>query len=276
MDTQKFDFDDLEREKFVRLAELSSEDHSLVRELQREVIAPNAASIVDAFYERLRREPEFETILKANRARIEDLKITYRRYLLSFGVDFESADYFRERLRIGAVHASVGVPLSLYLAAGRLLQQLTISHVLARARGERRGHALVDLVLKLTTMDTSLAIETYHGTRVGTLESSVEALRTREEKLVQVLLYGCFDGSGESPKRVAGVAVYSRPFTSPRATGGHHLARPGLLQTDQRPSWPWNRRQGPTSGGRAHTFLFASHGHVGSLRGRRVLGHLAH
>jgi hypothetical protein len=74
------------------VAELSSEDHSLVRELQREVIVPNAASIADAFYARLRREPEFERILMANRARLENLKMTCRRYLLSFGVDFESAD----------------------------------------------------------------------------------------------------------------------------------------------------------------------------------------
>jgi hypothetical protein len=34
MDMQQFDIDDLEREKFLRLAELSSADHSLVRELQ--------------------------------------------------------------------------------------------------------------------------------------------------------------------------------------------------------------------------------------------------
>jgi diguanylate cyclase (GGDEF)-like protein len=187
MDTQQFDIDDLEREKFIRLAELSSEDHSLVRELQCQVIAPNAASIVDAFYAHLRREPEFETILMTNRARLENLKMTYQRYLLSFGVDFESADYFRERMRIGAIHASVGVPLSLYVAAGRLLQQLIISHIRARTRDDRRGRALVDLVIKLTTLDTSLAIETYHGTCVGELKSSLQALRARGEKLVQVL-----------------------------------------------------------------------------------------
>ena len=139
MDTQPFDIDDSGRMKFVRLAELSSEDHSLVRELQCAVIAPNAGSIVDAFYARLRSEPEFATILMANRARIENIKMTYRRYLLSFGVDFESADYFRERVRIGAIHASVGVPLSLYLAAGRQLQQLIISHI--RALDDRRGRA---------------------------------------------------------------------------------------------------------------------------------------
>lgn len=34
MDKQQFDIDDLGREGFVRPAELSSEDHSLVRELQ--------------------------------------------------------------------------------------------------------------------------------------------------------------------------------------------------------------------------------------------------
>ena len=187
MDKPQFDVDDLGREKFVRLAELSSRDHGPARELQREVIAPNAASIIDTFYERLRTEPEFGIILPTNGARVEDLKMTYRRYLLSFGVDFSSADYFRDRLRIGAIHASVGVPLSLYIAAGRLLQQLIIDHVLVYTDDYRRGRTLVDLVLKLTTLDTTLVIEAYHGTRVGALRNSIEALRTREENLAQAL-----------------------------------------------------------------------------------------
>jgi len=187
MEPQQIDFEDFGRDKFLRLAELSSDDHDLVRELQRQVIAPHAAGIVETFYQRLRKEPEFEGILSANETRAEDIKKTYQRYLLSFGVDFESADYFRERLRIGAIHASVGVPLSLYVAAGRLMQQHMIDLILAGAGGERRSRALVDLVLKLTTLDTSLVIEAYHGTHVGALKNSVEALRARGEKLVEVL-----------------------------------------------------------------------------------------
>lgn len=223
MDTQPFDIDDSGRTKFVRLADLSSEDHSLVRELQCEVIAPNAASIVDVFYARLRSEPEFKTILMANRAQVENLKMTYRRYLLSFGVDFESADYFRERVRIGAIHASVGVPLSLYLAAGRQLQQLIISHI--RALDDRRGRALVDLVIKLTTLDTSLAIETYHGTRVGALKNSLRALRSRGEKLVQVL----------STDALTGVASRRGVLETLQSTLDHsrrHAHRAGVILLD--------------------------------------------
>ena len=223
MDTQPFDIDDSGRRKFVRLAELSSEDHSLVRELQCEVIAPNATSIVDVFYARLRSEPEFETILMSNRAQVENLKMTYRRYLLSFGVDFESADYFRERVRIGAIHASVGVPLSLYLAAGRQLQQLIISHI--RALDDRRGRALVDLVIKLTTLDTSLAIETYHGTRVGALKNSLRALRARGEKLVQVL----------STDALTGVASRRGVLETLQSTLDHsrrHAHRAGVILLD--------------------------------------------
>jgi two-component system cell cycle response regulator len=187
MKPQQLDVEDFGRARFVHLADLSSEDHDLVCELQREVIAPNAASIVDAFHQRLKKEPEFEHILSANGVRVENLKKTYQRYLLSFGVDFESADYFRERLRIGAIHASVGVPLSLYVAAGRMMQQLMIDRILAHPSDARRARALVDLVLKLTALDASLVIEAYHGTRVGALKNSVEALRARGEKLVQVL-----------------------------------------------------------------------------------------
>jgi diguanylate cyclase (GGDEF)-like protein len=227
MDTQQFDIDNLGRERFVRLAGLTGEDHGLVRELQREVIAPEAASIVDSFYGCLRTEPEFGAVLPTNGARIDDLKMTYRRYLLSFGVDFASADYFRDRLRIGAIHASLGVPLSLYLAAGRLLQQLIIDRVLVHPRDDRPGRTMVDLVLKLTTLDTSLVIEAYHGARVGALKNSIAALRTRGENLVQAL----------STDALTGVASRRRVLETLRSTLDHshrqaHWAGVILLDLD--------------------------------------------
>jgi diguanylate cyclase (GGDEF)-like protein len=186
---------------------------------------PNAANIVNAFYERLREEPEFATILSTNDARIEVLKLTYRRYLLSFGVDFESAEYFRERLRIGAVHASVGVPLSLYVAAGRQLQQLIISHILAHGGDNRRARILVDLVLKLMTLDTSLVIETYHGTRVGALKSSVEALSARGEKLVQALSTDTLTG-------VASRRSVLETLQSALDHSRHHAQQTGVILLD--------------------------------------------
>jgi diguanylate cyclase (GGDEF)-like protein len=181
------ELDEPGRAKFVRLAGLSRADLDLAATLQREIIAPRAETIVDAFYGHLRHEPDFVAILNANDARIENLRTTYLRYLLSFGLDFESGDYFRERMRIGAIHAAVGVPLSLYVAAGRLLQQLLVDGVVAGFPDAADARPLTELVLKLTALDTSLVVEAYHGTRVESLESSVETLRARGEALARDL-----------------------------------------------------------------------------------------
>lgn len=175
------------REAFLRLAGLVAADHPAVSELQREIIAPNAQAIIDDFYGHLREAPEFEKILSANGSRIEGLKTTYRRYLLNFGVDFESPGYFQDRLRIGAIHAAVGVPLSMYVTSGNLLQQLLVDRIFARFSDMAHARNLMELVFKLTALDTALVIEAYHGTRVGELETSVEALRVRGERLAHDL-----------------------------------------------------------------------------------------
>lgn len=197
------------RAKFVRLAGLSCADHGLAARLQREVISPHAEEIVDAFYGHLRREPDFLTILGANDARIANLKTAYLRYLLSFGVDFDSRDYFRERMRIGAIHAAVGVPLSLYVTAGRVLQQLLVDRVVADVPDADDARPLTNLVLNLTTLDTSLVVEAYHGTRIEALESSVETLRAHGEALARDLSTDTLTGVA-SRRSVLDILEYAR------------------------------------------------------------------
>jgi len=181
------DFDDTKRNKLLRLADLSTADHALVHALQRDVIAPDADRIVSEFYLRMRQQPEFNDILATDSSRAESLKSAYRRYLLSFGVRFDSNAYVQERLRIGATHAAVGVPLSLFLTTSRILEQLIVGRVLSSGLDKARLQALLGVVLKVMALDTALAAETYHGSRVGALTESVEALRSRGEKLMHDL-----------------------------------------------------------------------------------------
>jgi diguanylate cyclase (GGDEF)-like protein len=184
---ERFGLDEVERDKLLRLAELSSDDHALVHSLQRDVIAPDAQRIVSEFYLRMQQQPDFQELLATNASRAETLKSAYRRYLLSFGVGFDSDEYFQERLHIGAVHAMVGVPLSFYLTACRFLEQLIVMRVLASEGDEAHRRALLGVVLKVMALDTALVSETYHGSHVGALRDSVEALRSRGEKLMRDL-----------------------------------------------------------------------------------------
>jgi len=176
-----FDADALQQR--LTLLELGEADHDLARCLHGQVIAPNSARIVDAFYDYLLTYAEYRHII-GSEFRIERLKRTQTDYLLSLGRDFDSAAYFEVRLRIGAAHARVGLPLSLYECAYYKLRQIIIDTVPAELPDtEVTRDAVVDFVSKITALDMSLAIECYHLVRVETWKSSVEMLRDTEVRL---------------------------------------------------------------------------------------------
>jgi len=76
------------------------------------------------------------------------------------------------------------VPLSLYQAAYSRLQRLILGCFADDIRQNPNGHGeLTQLVLKLTALDMSLAIETYHRSEVQYLEKSLSSLRAETGEL---------------------------------------------------------------------------------------------
>jgi len=175
---------DLKRRK-ARLASLglTQADHKLALVLQNQVIGPHLDEIVDSFYDYLLKRSEFRKVIAKGFA-VAHLKKTQTLYLLSLGVGFDQADYFAERLRVGLAHAHAGVPLSLYQSSYCLLQQLIIDHFpddwMADARKQRK---MLSFVLKITALDMSLAIETYHLAQVHSLQKSIHTLRDKTAQL---------------------------------------------------------------------------------------------
>ena len=90
------------------------------------VMHPMQQQIVDDFYIELMKKPEFMHILNKGGHDLAGLKKTQTSYLSSLGKAFNTPDYFNARLKIGWVHFQVGVPLSLYQSAYRILQQIFI------------------------------------------------------------------------------------------------------------------------------------------------------
>lgn len=163
---------------------LSADDESLAAELQDRVIAPNADSIVEAFYEHLLGIRQFTEIISQGHD-LGRLRETQTRYLLGLGMNFTSADYFEERLNVGIVHARVGVPLSLYECTYAVLKDKILDAMpesIRRQEPERYGK-LVSFLSRITALDMSLAIETYHLSKVRTLEKALRSLAQLDAEL---------------------------------------------------------------------------------------------
>lgn len=171
------------RRALLQLVGLTDADHAHAARLQRDVLMPDADRIVTDFYRKLGGDRAFRRIL-ARGFGIGHLHDAQRQYLLTLGVGFDTAGYVESRLRIGAAHARVPVPPSLYLAAYALLQRLILQRLRARLRSApRRQTVLTDFLVKIATLDMTLAIETYHNARVGELETSIKTLRGRAAQL---------------------------------------------------------------------------------------------
>ncbi len=171
------------REEYLALLELSSANHKLAEVLQSAVIAPNVEPIVERFYDFLLSHAEFSRFLQG-REMLARLKHTQSNYLRTLGVEFHTADYFEQRLRVGMAHKRIGLPLRLYQCAYRLLQQLILDMIPGElAEGGVTGAELATFVHKITALDISLAIEIYHAAQVTELQKSLEELRGEEVEL---------------------------------------------------------------------------------------------
>ena len=160
---------------------LSKADHRLALRLNSEVIAPNVTRIIDRFYETLLFHAESRKWLVDGDV-IQQLKRTQSRYLLGLGIGFDTEAYFEERLRIGVVHASIGLPLSTYQGAYANLIEYIIEAIPESIREDTRDYvALTKFVVKIALLDITLATETYHYSNMSNLADEVKLAQSREK-----------------------------------------------------------------------------------------------
>jgi len=148
------------------------------------VMGPFQQQIVNAFYKALEQKPQFHRILQQGNYDLAALKRTQTHYMDTLGVDFNSLDYFENRLKIGWIHEQVGVPLSLYQSAYTILQEILINQVSQVEPDKLLCMQLVAFILKISNLDMSLAITAYHHTRVGDLEDSIQSMRQERVQLM--------------------------------------------------------------------------------------------
>jgi len=179
----RYGFDAAARRHRLALLELAADDLVWARRLHHDVIAPQVDALVERFYDFQQQFPEIMRAI-GNRDHLAHLKQTQRRYLLSLGTDFDGEGYFGERLRIGEIHARHNIALSLYQASYRHLQQLLVDAIPATIPPGSADHrALCRFISKITALDMTLAVETYHSVRVADLRETVDNLQSEHWRL---------------------------------------------------------------------------------------------
>lgn len=162
---------------------LSETDHVLCDELHKQVIGPHIDEIIDKFYMYMLSQPDMLLYLD-NQQLIDSLRKTQTAYLLGLGKKFDSADYFEERLRVGLAHAKVRIPPFLYICAYQRVRHLIYTCFPQNIKNDSKlQDELYLFVNKITALDMSLAIETYHHYQMHKLENSLETMKQEEDYL---------------------------------------------------------------------------------------------
>ena len=187
---EKLGMGDGARKARLSLLGLGTADIALNQYLHDKVIVPHVDDMVAQMYRLLHADKQFQHIM-AKGYKLEQLKVTLREYFLSLGKHFEDQNYFESRLRIGMVHIWVGVNLPLYQCAYRIMQQLLIDAIPENA--DKRD-LLIAHILKITTLDMSLAIQAYHGAQVGGLLESLNAQKQLNEELEERVSHDALTG----------------------------------------------------------------------------------
>ena len=192
----RFGFDGAGISERLRMLGLTNRNDPIIaEEFQTHVVQPHVDAILDEFFESIGQHPEFMKIATGHE-QVNHLKMTLRKYLLNLGYRFDTQEYFEERLRVGTVHQRVGVSLGLYQCFYCLLQNLLMSGIPEEIKAHPESYAeLSKFIIKITSLDMSLAIETYHSTEVSTLEHSIDTIRVEGEHLRRTLQFDSLTGA---------------------------------------------------------------------------------
>ncbi len=136
-----------------------------------DIIAPRVDAIIDEFYAYLMGVPALRQLL-ADGLKLGRLRETQRAYILTLGQDRTRRDYFERRLQIGRAHERVGLAPMYYLGAYAKLFELITRCVHANAPGNDVCDIIVTLE-RLFSLDTELALMTYHGRQQDAIVESV-------------------------------------------------------------------------------------------------------
>ncbi|MBD3669871.1 MAG: diguanylate cyclase [Gammaproteobacteria bacterium] len=182
---EQFHYDPLKRQRALEILGVNLQDFHIIHEIHNEFLDDNIDRIVDRFYLSLWQHEEFKSWLKNSR-RLNAIKLALVKYLYSLGIACDGERYFETRLRIGLVHAQIGLPLSYYISACNILRTQILESIPSEIQKDIKGyHRVQKMISALLTLDMNLAIEAYHMSEVKKLSSTVASLQSESSHLRQ-------------------------------------------------------------------------------------------
>ena len=166
---RKLGFDPRRLRDHLQLYQLDDADSKTATRFSR-LIKNQLSRITEDFFQGLRNNRETNAIFDQG-INSEALKSTFSNYLLELGAGFDRQEYFESRLRLGMVHIWAGVNLTQFQSAYLLLQQLLIRCINPDAPDRE---LLLTYVLKISHLDMSLAIMSYHNVQTRNLEEQIQ------------------------------------------------------------------------------------------------------
>jgi len=153
------------RKKFLQFG---PEDEQLLKQISA-LSESKANEVIDAFYQHLL---SFEEIKKffPDAETLARVKSKQKAYFMRLTKGDYNIDYVEDRLRVGAVHEQIDLPIESYLGMYCFYLRKAGSYILSASHDDTEIATLFAL-MKLTFLDISLSINTYIDSRERTIRS---------------------------------------------------------------------------------------------------------
>lgn len=182
---RQFEISDEEISRRLEMLGVTHVDEECLDQL-RQILAENVERLVSDFYEYLQRFSELARFI-SNAERSRRLRTALSEYLMTFGKNVRTLEYFEGRLRVGIIHEKNGISHKLYIAGCARLRAAIIEQIQAR-RGLPASTEVQMLISfhKLLGLDVELALETYHRTAVSRIEALMRQLESGQDEIRRV------------------------------------------------------------------------------------------
>ncbi|MEP4034986.1 GGDEF domain-containing protein [Pseudophaeobacter sp.] len=143
-----------------------------------------AQAVVDEFYVNQTAVPHIRSLI-GDTETLQRLRSAMREYIITLFQGSYGAEYVNSRLRIGKVHARIGVPPKLYVSSLYVLECILNKHIAQTNKGEAPSEAL----RRLLSFDLQFVFDTYIQGLVSEVQLArnelIEYSRSLEKKVAE-------------------------------------------------------------------------------------------